>query len=236
MSPHTPSVEMVTLAAEKLGDLCSRVVFLGGAVVDLLVTDSVASPARPTDDVDVVVEVAGYIGYHELESELRARGFGNVIEGPICRFRHGGLILDAMPTDANVFGFGNRWYAHALESAVPYELPTGRYIRLIAAPCFLATKLDAFDSPDREGHGDMVASKDFEDIVRVLNGRGAIASEVRGSSDHLRVWLEEQFRTLALDPRLPDGLVAHLDTDWASQARVSLVLGRIRKLAGLGDA
>lgn len=82
----------------------------------------------------------------------------------------------------------------------------------------------------------MVASKDFEDIVRVLNGRGAIASEVRGSSDHLRVWLEEQFRTLALDPRLPDGLVAHLDTDWASQARVSLVLGRIRKLAGLGDA
>lgn len=113
VSHRSPSVEMVGVAAERLGDLCSRVVFLGGAVVDLLITEPVSAVTRPTDDVDVVVEVAGYIGYQQLEAELRTLGFKNVIEGPICRFRHGELLLDAMPTDADVFGFGNRWYADA---------------------------------------------------------------------------------------------------------------------------
>lgn len=227
---------MVAVAAERLGDLCSRVVFLGGAVVDLLITEPVSAATRPTDDVDVVVEVAGYIGYQQLEAELRALGFKNVIEGPICRFRHGELLLDAMPTDETLLGFGNRWYARVAQTATNHRLYTGKTIRLITPPCFLATKLDAFASPDREAHGDMIASKDFEDIVRVVNGRAAIVQEVRDSSDQLRLWLVDQFQSLMSNPRLSDGIVAHLDIDSASQARVQTVLERIRDITGLADA
>jgi len=43
-------------AAAQLGAIRDEVVFVGGAVRGLLVTDTGASGVRPTDDVDVIVE------------------------------------------------------------------------------------------------------------------------------------------------------------------------------------
>ena len=55
--------------------------------------------------------------YYELEKTIRSLGFENVLEGPICRFRHGELLLDVLPTAEEILGFGNRWYAAVLSSA-----------------------------------------------------------------------------------------------------------------------
>ena len=76
--------------------------------------------------------------------------------GPLCdRFVFvGGCVLDVMPTDANVLGFGNRWYDVAVRTAESVQLPSGRSIRLIAPPVFLATKLEAFHG---RGGGDFLA-------------------------------------------------------------------------------
>jgi hypothetical protein len=51
-------VEQILAVARHLGDLRERVVFVGGMVCDRLVTDPAAAPARPTDDVDVIVDSA----------------------------------------------------------------------------------------------------------------------------------------------------------------------------------
>jgi hypothetical protein len=48
------SIEMLEIVAGRLGDLRDQVVFLGGAVTPLLVTDPGAAPARFTVDVDVI--------------------------------------------------------------------------------------------------------------------------------------------------------------------------------------
>ena len=55
--------------AEALAALgLSDVVFVGGAVVGLLLTDPAAPPPRATDDVDVVMGEASRAGYHRIEA------------------------------------------------------------------------------------------------------------------------------------------------------------------------
>ncbi|MCO5296768.1 MAG: hypothetical protein M9921_07920 [Fimbriimonadaceae bacterium] len=206
--------------------------FLGGAVVGLLVTDPAAREPRPTQDVDVVVELATKREYDSLEERLRELGFQNVMEGPICRFRHGDHLLDVMPTSEEVLGFGNPWYSEALAEAVEMDLGEGVSGRVITAPYFLATKLAAFDSPHREGHRDLVASRDFEDVVTVVDGRQAVVYEVARSRPGLKAYLAERIRYLQGLRAFEEGVAAHLDIDEASQSRVAFVLERLGSIAG----
>ena len=73
--PNPANLEMVRHVAERLGTLRDSVVFVGGAVVDLLITDPAAPTVRPTTDVDVIVEVASLHDYHKLGNLLRSLGF-----------------------------------------------------------------------------------------------------------------------------------------------------------------
>lgn len=226
-------VEMILAVAKSLGELRQDVAFLGGAVVGLLVTDPGAREPRPTQDVDVVVEVGSMIEYNQLEERLRSLGFENVIEGPICRFRYSELILDVMPTLEEVLGFGNDWYAAALENAEWTDLGEGVTGRVITAPYFLATKFAAFESPTRAGYRDYVASQDFEDIVTVVDGRPSIVDEVRSAESRLRAFVNGRIEEHAKSPYFEEGIAAHLDIDSASQKRVSIVAGRLKSLAQL---
>jgi hypothetical protein len=67
-------------AARILGPVLDEVVFVGGATVHLWITEPGAPPARATEDVDVICEVATRVKYHrlgidgrpELASEIEA--------------------------------------------------------------------------------------------------------------------------------------------------------------------
>jgi hypothetical protein len=106
------------VVVRRLGHLRGRVVFVGGMVRGLLVTDPGAAPERPTDDVDLIVELTSTAAYHRLAVELRARGFreDTTPGAPICRWSVEGVTVDVMPTDGRVLGFRNRWYADAMAS------------------------------------------------------------------------------------------------------------------------
>jgi hypothetical protein len=65
----------VLVVAQRMGDLCNECVFIGGAIVELMLTHPAPPQPRPTEDVDCVVEVATYGQYHALQERLRARGF-----------------------------------------------------------------------------------------------------------------------------------------------------------------
>jgi hypothetical protein len=49
------NLELLELATSALGELRDEVVFVGGATVELWISDPGAPEFRPTDDVDVVV-------------------------------------------------------------------------------------------------------------------------------------------------------------------------------------
>jgi hypothetical protein len=70
-----PNVEMIEFVARALGELREDVVFLGGAVVALLITDPGAAPVRFTADVDVIVDLSSKVAYDRLAQRLRALGF-----------------------------------------------------------------------------------------------------------------------------------------------------------------
>lgn len=115
------NIELLELAAAALDDLLSEVAFVGGATIELWITDPGAPPVRATNDVDIVMEVATRNEFHAFEKRLREHRFGPDLEdGIICRWRHreNGLILDAMPTNPAILGFANRWQAAALPHAV----------------------------------------------------------------------------------------------------------------------
>jgi predicted nucleotidyltransferase len=222
-----PNLARLATAAEKLEPLLGRIAFVGGCATGLLLTDPAAAPVRPTLDVDAIVAIGSYAEFTLLENRLRDLGFHQPhAEGtPICRWLSGDLILDLMPTDTSILGFSNRWYHLALENAQRVRI--GEYeIRLITAPYFIATKLEAFHG---RGKNDF-SSHDLEDIVTVIDGRPELVEEVRLATAHLQKYLSNEFQDLLSNRDFLEAFPGHLLPDAASQQRVGLVLKRMKQL------
>lgn len=228
-NPNLPLLESVVAA---LGPLCPRFVFVGGCVTGLLITEAASPPLRTTRDVDVIVEVVSLGEYHTLEHQLQQAGLRHdrSQDAPVCRWLAGSTVLDVMPTDRAVLGFGNRWYDEAVRTAVTHALPSGTSIRLITAPVFIATKLEAF--ADR-GDGDFLASHDLEDITTIIDGRPALADEAAVASPEIRRHLSAQMKVLLQSSAFLNALPGHLPGDPVSQARLPLILERMQRLSGL---
>jgi hypothetical protein len=220
--------------ARGLGDLREEVVFVGGIVAGVLVTDPGSDDARPTLDVDLVVQVASKVEYYEnLRKRLLSRGFreDTRARAPLCRWIFDGEDVDVMPTDPSVLGFSNRWYTHAIATARRLTLTdeVGPVIlRVVSAPAFLATKLAAFAS---RGGGDLT-HPDIEDIVYVIDGRKELFDEVVADSEELRAFVAKSIDAL-LVAGLEERVSSHLRGDFASQAREPLVVDILRRLAAL---
>jgi len=147
---NNPNLDLLTAAALSLTPLLDELVFVGGCMTGLLVTDQAAGPVRTTKDVDAIVEATSYAKYQHIARSLRTLGFAeDRREGaPLCRWVKAQVILDVMPLDTTILGFSNRWYSAALGSSANIPLRSDLHIRAITAPYFVATKLEAF-----RGHG-----------------------------------------------------------------------------------
>ncbi len=204
-------------------------VLVGGLAAGLLITDPAAPEPRPTDDVDLVVELVTYGQYYELGKQLHELGFSEDTEGgAICRWKYQGLSVDIMPTDGAAMGLNSRWFPESYSTARSIELEGGRQIRLVTAPCFLALKLEAFR--DR-GESDYLASHDLEDIIAVINGREEIVDEVAAAGNEVRGYLARRVGELIGNDRFMEALPCHLAGDEASQARLPIVEQKLRRIA-----
>lgn len=232
MNPNNPNVAMVEIVAARLGALRERVTFVGGCAAALLIPDPALPPLRPMRDVSVVVEVATPADYRRLEKIMAAGGFQRDFrEGaPVCRWRLGEGVLDLMPSDRNILGFANRWYPLAVRTADRVALPSGAAIRLIRAPVFIATKLEAL--PDR-GAGDLLMSHDLGDALAVVDGRDGLLAEFAGLEPDLARFVAATFAKLLATPRFGNYLPGHLPGDRASQARLPLLEAKLQRLAAL---
>ena len=228
-----PNLELLHCAAEMLRPVLPEIVFVGGYATGLLITDAGASPTRQTYDVDVISAIASYADYSSFSLRLRALGFSEDSRAgaPLCRWRQGELSLDVMPVDGSVLGFSNRWYPEALRSAREVDLRNGLRIRVITAPCFLGTKMEAFRG---RGKSDYFASHDLEDFIAVVDGRATLLEEVKDSSAGLRAYLADAVRSLLSTSRFLDALPGHLSSDPAGQARIVFLLARLEELSRKG--
>lgn len=175
MRRHNQNVERIMAVAHQLGDLLQSVVFAGGAVTGLLITDPAFPDVRPTIDIDVIVEVITLTDYYRLQQRLREKGFRESMEdGVICRWKFREILVDFMPTDERILGFSNRWYTDAFRNAQDFSVEE-LTLKLIRAPYFLGSKLEAFHG---RGKSDYMVSHDMEDFIAVLDGRLEIVEEI----------------------------------------------------------
>ncbi|CAI9417902.1 hypothetical protein ANOBCDAF_04100 [Pleomorphomonas sp. T1.2MG-36] len=191
---------MLQAVAEALGrDLRERLVFVGGSTTALFITDEITlEDVRTTDDVDLIVDLAGYAEWAKLQDHLRRNGFKESPEDTvICRMRLGNLKVDFMPDDEAILGFSNRWYAKGIETAVTIQLTPDMTIRRLAPALFVATKLEAYLG---RGEGDFFTSRDLEDILLIVDGRPEIVAEIKEAEEGVRRFIAEQITALLADP------------------------------------
>lgn len=222
--------DLLLAAARLLRPLLEELVFVGGCVSGLLITDEAAPAVRATLDVDAIAAIASYHEYTIFAQRLRELGFteDSRAGAPLCRWKHGAIVLDVMPLDPKILGFSNRWYKPAMQAAEHRTLEPSLRIRTVTAPLFLATKLEAFHG---RGGDDYFASHDLEDVLSVIDGRAELLAEVRAAPNDLRAYLALEFRALIREPRFVNALAGHLLPDAASQSRIPILLRRMEELA-----
>ena len=187
---------MLETVAHALGpDLRERFVFVGGCTTALFITDTITlEDVRATDDVDLIIDLAGYGEWAQLQDQLREKGFSESHEdNVICRMRLGELKVDFMPDDESILGFSNQWYARGIETAVTYPLTEALEIKQLLPELFMATKLEAFLG---RGNDDLLLSRDVEDILLIVDGREELMGEVGDADDDIRAFIAEQLRAL----------------------------------------
>jgi hypothetical protein len=227
-----PNLEQLMAAAYALRPLLPELVFVGGCVTGLLITDEAAGEPRGTIDVDAIAEITSYAQYAKFSDRLRSLGFHeDTGEGaPVCRWIQGRTILDVMPLDQKILGFSNRWYRAAMITSVMKRLRDDLEIRMVTAPYFIATKLEAFKG---RGRGDFLGSHDLEDVVSVVDGRETLSAEVRDAGADLSQYVRREVVKLLASPAFIDALPGFLLPDAATQSRVGIVLGRLHDLASI---
>ncbi|RWY51606.1 hypothetical protein [Mucilaginibacter gilvus] len=193
---------------EALKELEHEYVFVGGATVSLYATNAAAVNAvRPTDDVDILVELASYKGYTELDKRLLDIGFKNdMTSGVICRYKIQGITVDVMPTHPEAMGFSNKWYPEGFQTAINYRLDNQTDIKIFSLPYFVATKWEAF-----KGRGtDYRTSTDFEDLVYVFENADDFEEQMETAPEHLASYLRGEFEPILDRDDFEEGLYAHL--------------------------
>ncbi len=222
---RTQNLDMVAHVAKCLQELVDEVVFVGGSSAALLITDEEIVTVRPTFDVDVIVEVMNLPDYYRFEKRLRKLGFKPDQDGPRCRFIVEGVTVDVMPDSEEILGFTNRWYRAAIDTAEK-RLIDGITIRVVSAPLFLATKLEAHHG---RSDGDYMGSHDMEDILAVIDGRPSIVKDCFTAPDDVKAYLRDNFTTLLDDEEFINVLPGFVEAEGGS-GRAEILSGRLRDI------
>lgn len=225
MNAKDINVMQLEAVASALAELLPHVTFVGGSTTVLLVDEAGHSGVRKTDDVDVIIDVATLIEYHQFSQSLRDLGFREDSDGPICRWLFntavGTVKLDVMPIDESILGFSNRWYKEAIAEPLEISLPSGIVIHVVSPVYFIATKFEAFAG---RGKGDYF-SHDLEDIVFVMENRAELIIELMNSPLNLKQYFSEQAALLLNDDFLNvlPGLVNHPESARVIESHLNIM-------------
>jgi len=201
-------------------------VFTGGAVVGLLISDPAAPPPSRTKDIDIVLEITGYGEFVAMEQMLRQAGFTQswLDNVPVVAWLWKGIRVDFLPHKPTDMMKTNRWFPHLIDEAERIEVLPNRFAWCASAPCFIATKIEAFFS---RGKNDYLMSKDIEDILAVIDGREELVDEMELTAPDVRGFIIASCRELLSEDRFLECIPRIVPDD----TREEVVSNRLRKIA-----
>jgi hypothetical protein len=111
-------IDIQSLANVALGlkELREKVVFVGGAVINLYNDDLAAEEIRPTEDIDMTLKLEGYYEWTKIQDRLLELDFSPDPFGhAICSYTFKGIPVDIMPAEDSSIGEANSWYIHGFK-------------------------------------------------------------------------------------------------------------------------
>jgi predicted nucleotidyltransferase len=227
---HLQNITRIKVVHRALGELADDFFFIGGATVSLY-TDRISSELRPTDDIDILIELTKYHDFAKMEEKLRSKGFTNDIDSSvICRYKIQGITVDVMPTSANILGFTNKWYEEGTRNGTRARVDENIEIRIFTPVYFLASKFEAFKN---RGRNDGRQSSDFEDIIYIFNDRSVVWEEIKTADHSVKDYLINEIDLLLKNKYLDEWIGCHLE--YAEQRRIGFIIGSMKELVGLSN-
>lgn len=206
MENRAINIATVAEVANAIRPLNEDIVFVGGAVVSLYTDDPAADEIRPTKDIDLTLNIVSLTHWQQLQEQLGALGFHpNPFGHAICSYRFNNIAVDIMATEDGPLGPANPWYKigfEGLQNVMAGDQP----INILSAPCFLATKFEAFNNRGT----DYRTSHDIEDIIYVLDNRIHIVEEIIASDGRIRTFLMKELQKIIDQGMLNEVLMAHV--------------------------
>ena len=104
------NIAVVAEVAFALKSFKEEMVFVGGAVVSLYADDPAADEIRPTQDVDLTLNIINLSHWEEIQRKLGALGFHPDPFGhAICSYKYKDIPVDIMSASDGAIGPANRW-------------------------------------------------------------------------------------------------------------------------------
>lgn len=111
-----------------------------------------------------------------------------------------------MPIHDKAIGFANQWYPQWFEKAEFYQLDENLRVRIFTPVYFLSSKLEAFKS---RGQNDGRTSKDFEDIIFLLENRSLIWQEMESAEEEVKDYLKTELGIILKNPFVEEWVDSH---------------------------
>ena len=219
------NINTVALVANGLQELLPKMVFVGGAVISLYTDDPASDEVRPTSDIDLTIQLAGFSEWTKIQNRLAELRFYPDSQGhAICSYLYKSISVDIMPSENGPFGPSNSWYKPGFAD-LQKVLVGDQTIRILSPPYFLATKFEAFHTRI----DDPRSSYDFEDIIHVLENRMGIVEEIRNADEMIRSFLRDEFRKIINDPYSNEIIGAQIQPSRINE-QLPLIMGKISKI------
>ncbi len=183
---QTINLRVVEKVANSLEELNKDVIYVGGAIVSLYVTDEGAEQPRPTKDIDISVQISTYAQMEELREKLALKKiYPAPSEKVMYRYSYEDILIDFIPFEETPLGPTNRWLKPGFEKAYPVNIGELE-IKILPVSLFLATKWEAFKSRG----SDPRTSHDFEDIIYIVNNNNEVVEDVRNANNDVQDFLK----------------------------------------------
>ncbi len=225
---QTINLKVVEKVALKLGELNEQVIYVGGAVVSLYVTDEGAEQPRPTKDIDISVQISTYSEMDKLRELLASKKiYPAPTETVMYRYSYEDILIDFIPYEETPLGPTNSWLKPGFKKA--YSIPIGdAEIKILPVSLFLATKWEAF----KNRGSDPRMSHDFEDLIYIIDNNLNLVEDVLKANKEVQDFLKEMSSEILNHSSRNEIIECHINP-FTMEARRQLIINKLEKILEL---
>ena len=222
---QTINLKVIEKVALSLGELNKDVLYVGGAVVSLYVTDEGAEQPRPTKDIDISVQISTYNQMDTLREKLATkRIYPASTESVMYRYSHEDILIDFIPFEATPLGPTNSWLKQGFKKA--YPVPIGNTeIKILPVSLFLATKWEAYKSRGNDPR----TSHDFEDIIYIINNNFKVVKDIKNATEDVQVFLKEMSNEILNHHSRNEIIECHI-SPFTAEDRKEIIIDKLQKI------